>query len=92
MPEADGVTNSDVLQIGDLLQGAGGNADNAAAYLHFSYDPATNATIVDVTPQADPAAAPGAKIVLSGVNLTVLGTDSDIITHLLTGGNSHADS
>jgi hypothetical protein len=92
MAESGGTATSDVLQVGDLLQGGGGNADNAAAYLHFSYDSATNATIVEVTSQADAAAAPAAKIVLSGINLTALGTDSDIITHLLSSGNSHADS
>lgn len=48
---------SDTLQIGDLFVGAGGDPDNLVAYLHVTFDPATNATSVELVSQPDAAAA-----------------------------------
>ena len=91
MAGSDNTTNSDALQVSDLLQGAEGDPNNAVAYLHFTFDPASNATIVELAPQPDASVAP-AKIVLAGVNLTTLGVqDGDIISHLLS-GNLHTGS
>jgi hypothetical protein len=88
MAESDSTGNSEALQLGDVLQGAGGNADNVAAYLHFTYDAESNATVIEVKSEAEAA---GQKIVLAGINLTSLGSDSAIISHLLS-STSQADS
>lgn len=91
MAESDDTTNSEVLQLGDLLQGAGGDPDTSLAYLHFTFDSATNATIIELAPQPDAPVMP-ARIMLAGINLTTLGAqDGDIISHLLS-GHLHTDS
>ncbi|TAK37326.1 MAG: type I secretion C-terminal target domain-containing protein, partial [Betaproteobacteria bacterium] len=83
--------SSDLLQIGEVLESAGASADNAAAWLHFTYDAASDATIVEVKSQADAGASAETTIVLAGVNLTALGSDGDIISHLLSSWTLHAD-
>ena len=92
MAEPGSAGGSEILQLGDVLVGVGANADSTATYLHFTFDPETNATIIEMTSQPETGAVPLQKIVLAGVDLTALGSDSDIISHLLAGGNSHADS
>lgn len=93
MAESGSAGGSEILQLGDVLVGVGANADSTATYLHFTFDPETNATIIEMTSQPETGAAAALqKVVLAGVDLTALGSDSDIISHLLAGGNSHADS
>lgn len=91
MAEAGSTTGSDILQIGEVLESAGASADNAAAWLHFSYDAASDATIVEVKSQADAAASAETTIVLAGVDLTALGSDSAIISHLLSSWTAQVD-
>ncbi|TAK43842.1 MAG: type I secretion C-terminal target domain-containing protein [Betaproteobacteria bacterium] len=91
MAETGSTTGSDILQIGEVLESAGANADSAAAWLHFSYDAASDATILEVKSQTDAGASSAATIILAGVNLTALGSDGDIISHLLTSWTSHVD-
>lgn len=75
------------LDLNDLLRDAGGDTDNIADLLHFTFD--GQDTTVEVVPQG---AGAEQTLVLHGVNLTALGSDSDIISHLLAGGNSHHGS
>lgn len=88
MAESNSTVGSNILQLGEVLQGADANAQGAA-WLHFSYDAASNATIVEVKPDA--AAPAETTIVLAGVNLTALGSDGDIVSHLLSSWRAHVE-
>lgn len=90
MAESDNSADSNALQIGDLLTGTGGDPNSAVAYMHFTFDAVTNATVVELASEPNAPVA-SAKILVSGVNLTALGThESDIIGHLLGVGSSHS--
>ena len=91
MAESDSTASSDVLQLGELLTGAGAGADNLVAYLSFAFDPQTNATVVELASQPEAAESP-AKIILTGVNLTTLGTHGSDILSCLLSSNSHISS
>jgi hypothetical protein len=90
MAENSSTTGSDNLQFSEVLEGAGANADGAA-WLHFTYDAALDATIVEMKSQADAGALTEAKVILAGVDLTALGSDSAIVSHLLSNWTSPAD-
>ena len=89
MAESDSTTGSDILQLREVLEGAGADAQGSA-WLHFTYDAASDATIVEVKSQADAGALAESTIILAGVNLTALGSDGDIISHLLSSWTLHA--
>ena len=78
-------TEKDVLDLSLLLvsETPGNLAGN---YLHFAYDSETGATTVHIATGGIGATNPpnvNQEIVLQGVNLTTIGSDSDIVTYLL---------
>jgi len=76
----------DVLDLSDLLIDEE-NADNLSQYLHFESDNHGN-TIVEVSPNKGSVSQ---KITLQGVDLTVYGDDSEIISQLIQDGNLDID-
>lgn len=86
MTDFDAVAGSDRLDLTDLLEGE--NSSNLTDYSHFTFDG------MNTTVEVKSHGAGGAvdqKIVLTGVNLTSLGTDSDIISTLLANGKLTTD-
>lgn len=84
MAESGSAGGGEILQLGDVLVGVGANADSTATHLHFTFDPETNATIMEMTSQPDAGDVPVQKVVLAGINLTALGDDGAIIATLLS--------
>ncbi|MDO9220261.1 MAG: Calx-beta domain-containing protein, partial [Thiobacillus sp.] len=91
----DRVTNSDKLDLRDLLQGeshTGTNVGNLANYLHFSYDSATSTTVVEVKSQGSAMTGPDQIINLSSVDLVAgFTSDQQIIQDLLSKGKLITD-
>ena len=91
----DLATNSDKLDLRDLLQGethSGTDAGNLADYLHFSYDSATSTTVLEVKSQGAAMSGPDQIINLSGVDLvTGYTSDQQIIQDLLSKGKLITD-
>lgn len=92
MAESGNAGGSEILQLGDVLEGVGANAENTATHLHFTFDPETNATIMEMFSQPEVGAAPVQKVVLAGINLTALGDDSTILSTLLSHGKFVPDA
>lgn len=84
MAAAGSAGGSDILQLGDVLADVGANADSTATFLHFTFDPETNATILELMAQPETGHAPLQKVVLAGINLTALGDDGAIVATLLS--------
>ena len=86
----DVVANSDSLDLRDLLVGETADAASLDSYLNFSYDEASNTTVVDVMSQGTGAA--DHEIQLQGFNATLLGSsDQAIISDMLAKGKLTVD-
>ena len=87
----------DVLDLSDLLQGeshTGTQVGNLGNYLHFEKSGADTVLNISTTggyAGSFNAGATDQKVVLQGVDLTTLGTDTQIIQNLLTNGKLNTD-
>ncbi|WP_141352285.1 VCBS domain-containing protein, partial [Zoogloea ramigera] len=89
-------SGGDVLDLRDLLQGeshTGNLAGNLGSYLHFEKIGAD--TVVNVSSNGGFSggnySATDQKLILQGVDLTTLGTDTQIIQNLLVNGKLNTD-
>ena len=85
-------SGGDVLDLRDLLVGE--NSSNLGNYLHFEKSGADTVLNISTTggyAGSFNAGATDQKVVLQGVDLTTLGTDTQIIQNLLTNGKLHTD-
>ena len=81
----DVAANSDSLDLRDLLVGESADAVSLDSYLNFSYDAASNTTVVDVMSHG--TGAVDHQIQLQGFNATLLGSsDQAIIAEMLAQG------
>ncbi len=83
----DGVAHSDRLDLADLLEGE--NSTNLMDYLHFTQDGSN--TAVEVKSQGASGAVDHI-IILQNINLTTLGSNSDIISSLIINGKLMIDT
>jgi len=80
-------SGGDVLDFSDLLQGESADATTLDAYLDFSSD----GTDTTISISRDGSADVTQEVVLTGVDLTLLGSDQQIIQQLLSDGNIATD-